>query len=749
MPTQVRVPSPLAAALSLAVAACAAAPTTLAQPGSAGQSESEPAPFDRLTVIGTRPAALAGGAASYVSPAELERFGHTDVHRALRQVPGLYTVEEDGFGLRPNIGLRGSGTDRNSRITVMEDGVLIAPAPYSAPAAYYFPTMQRVAAVEVRKGSAAVRSGPRTTGGAINLLSAPIPDAAPFTGRVSLQAGNSSTLLSHVAIGGTGGDDGQLGYLVEGLRQSTDGFKDLDGGGDTGYTLDDYRVKLRYSTPSDARVPQTIELKLGTTDQDGDETYVGLTLDDFARTPYRRYAASRLDNIHTDHDQIELRHYAAFNDRVDLTTAVYHNRFARNWYKVDRFSTASLAAVLEDPGAHPAEYAWLTGGPSPDNAIVLRNNNRNYDSRGVQTVLGIVGLGTGDVTHDLEIGLRVHEDFENRLQDDDRYRMQDGTLVLTTDGAPGSQDNRIGLADAVSLYVHDELSFGKFIVTPGVRYERVDLEQRRWAATDPARVAGTTSVARSDVDEVIVGAGSVYRLNDTWTLLAGVHQGFNPPAPGSTAAAEESLNYEAGARYGRGAASAELIAFYNDYDNLVGTCTSSTGGGCNIGDQFSGGKVRMHGLEAAAEYRVALDGGLSVPLQLAYTYTSAEFRTSFASGFEEWGTVAVGDELPYLPEHQAHFLAALEAERWALSIAARYTDSMRVEAGQGPIVSPLGKTDSYWVLDLAASVALNDGLELFARIENLLDDEHIVAWRPAGARPGRQRTTLVGITASF
>src|SRR5690606_33933055 len=213
--------------------------------------------------------------------------------------------------------------------------------------------------------------------------------------------------------------------------------------------------------------------------QHGDETYVGLTLDDFARTPFRRYAASRLDNIRTDHDQIELRHYVAFNDRIDLTTAVYRSEFARNWYKMDRFSTAALAAVLEDPGAHPAEYPRLTGAVSPDNAIILRNHNRNCDSRGVQTVLGIAGLGSGAVTHDLEIGLRVHEDFENRLQDDDRYRMQDGTLVLTTDGAPGSQDNRIGLADALSLYVHNELSLGKFIVTPGLRYERVDLEQRR------------------------------------------------------------------------------------------------------------------------------------------------------------------------------------------------------------------------------------------------------------------------------
>src|SRR5690606_16945647 len=155
------------------------------------------APFERLTVIGSRPAELTGGSASFLTTEQLERFRHTDVHRALRQVPGLYVVEEDGFGLRPNIGLRGSGTDRNSRITVLEDGVLIAPAPYSAPAAYYFPTMQRMNAVEVRKGSAAVRSGPRTTGGAINLISTPIPEEA-LAGRASLQLGDDDTRLGHV-----------------------------------------------------------------------------------------------------------------------------------------------------------------------------------------------------------------------------------------------------------------------------------------------------------------------------------------------------------------------------------------------------------------------------------------------------------------------------------------------------------------------------------------------------------------------
>ena len=355
----------------------------LACASSAFAQQTEPADaFERLTVIGSRPAELTGGSASYVTTEQLERFRHTDVQRALRQVPGLYFVEEDGYGLRPNIGLRGSGTDRNARITVMEDGVLIAPAPYAAPAAYYFPTMARLSAVEIRKGSAAVRSGPRTTGGAINLISTPVSDQ-PFDAAVSVQAGSNSTRLGRFSVGGT---NGQWGYLVEAVRQDTDGFKSIDGGGDTGYALDDYLGKLRYTSRSDARFYQEIELKIGMTDQDGDETYMGLTLEDFERNPNRRYAASRLDNIRTDHDQIELRHYIALSDRFDLTTVVYRNQFARNWYKVNNLSTASLGAVLEDPVSFATEYGWLTGATSPDDAIVIRNNNRVYDSRGIQTL---------------------------------------------------------------------------------------------------------------------------------------------------------------------------------------------------------------------------------------------------------------------------------------------------------------------------------------------------------------------------
>ena len=50
------------------------------------------------------------GALHVIRPAELERYVYTDPLRVLRSVSGVNIQEEDGFGLRPNIGLRGSGS---------------------------------------------------------------------------------------------------------------------------------------------------------------------------------------------------------------------------------------------------------------------------------------------------------------------------------------------------------------------------------------------------------------------------------------------------------------------------------------------------------------------------------------------------------------------------------------------------------------------------------------------------------------
>ena len=83
---------------------------------------------------------------------DLADFAQSNIEQVLARVPGVYSRAEDGYGLRPNIGLRGANSDRSSKVVLMEDGVPLAPAPYAAPAAYYFPMTQRMVGIEVYKG---------------------------------------------------------------------------------------------------------------------------------------------------------------------------------------------------------------------------------------------------------------------------------------------------------------------------------------------------------------------------------------------------------------------------------------------------------------------------------------------------------------------------------------------------------------------------------------------------------------------
>ena len=71
------------------------------------------------------------GSAYYISPEEIRKFGYTDINRMLKAVPGVNMYEEDGFGLRPNISLRGTKAERSERISIMEDGILAAPTALS------------------------------------------------------------------------------------------------------------------------------------------------------------------------------------------------------------------------------------------------------------------------------------------------------------------------------------------------------------------------------------------------------------------------------------------------------------------------------------------------------------------------------------------------------------------------------------------------------------------------------------------
>ncbi len=671
--------------------------------------------MERVTVVGSNENAQnIAGSAHFIDKETLDNYSYKDINRVLKQVPGVNIQEEDGFGLRPNIGLRGGRSDRSADITLMEDGVLIAPAPYSAPSAYYFPRIGRMEAVEVRKGSSTIEFGPRTTSGAVNLISAQTPDKKTFGATIGY--GSFDTNILNLRYGDKVDN---FSYLVDMSHEKSKGFKKIDAvGGDTGYSIQDVMAKLKYETEDTADIYQSIELKLGYTQEESNETYMGLDDADFWNNPNRRYAATQLDNMDNNHQQYQLRHFADFDD-FDLTTTIYRNDFSRNWYKLH---TSSLN----------------------QNGLTVRANNRDYYSQGVQSLM-VTDFKTGELDHKLKLSARYHEDQEDRFQRDDTYNLVNGTMNLSAQGQDGGAGDRELNSKATALFVSNDIKYKKLTVTPGLRYENISLER-----IDNADASKSN---KNDFDVFVPGISSIYQIDDNLATFAGVHKGFAPPTPGTDNKEEEkSVNYELGFRFNKDSLKSSITGFFNDYSNLLVECTNSSGGtNCDDGDQFNAGEVDVRGVEFALSYDTAEFFNIEkyqLPLTFNYTYTDARFKNSFKSNFDKWGDITKGDQLPYIAKNQFFLGLGLVAPKWEMHANGKYMGQMRSRAGSGP-VSDNEKIHNHFVLDLASEIEIYKNTRLFLNIDNVFNETYIAARSPDRARPGKPLAFLTGIKYGF
>jgi len=674
------------------------------------------------------------GSAYFVSKKELQQHNYTDINRVLGQVPGVSIYEEDGFGLRPNISLRGTSPERSSKINIMEDGVLIAPAPYSASAAYYFPNINRMQSVEVLKGSSQIQYGPNTTGGAINFISTEIPN--DFRANLRTSYGTYNTLNSYANVGDSFKN---FGYMVEYNKRRSDGFKNLDNGGNTGFDTDDFVAKFRVNTNPEARVQQSLDFKFQYSDEQSDETYLGLTDDDYGTTPYRRYASSQKDLMDTEHTQFMLTHTAKFSDYFRITTTAYRNDFKRNWYKLNDVSangnSASISSLIENPGDFPFLFGLVNGTQNfQGSALNVKNNNREYYSQGVQTKADYHFV-TGSVFHDIEVGLRYHQDEEDRFQWVDGYNMINGNMNLVEQGTPGTNSNRITDADALAAHVLYKLKYKRWTFTPGLRYESITLERNDFGTEDVTRTGTNLSTRSNEMNEFIPGIGVNYKLNQEFSLFGGVHKGFSPAGTTEGESSEQSVNYELGTRFSHNGFSGEVVGFYNDYSNLLGSDLAATGGGGTL-DLFNAGEVDVAGLEVLGGYDFLTNNvNFSLPLTMTYTFTDAEFQNTFDSNVGIWGEVASGDEVPYISRHQFNAGLSFIAEKFEAHANARYRGEFRTLAGTGDIPSN-EKVGSNFILDISAKYHLTNNFSLTTNVINMLDTEYEVSRVPAGLRPG-------------
>lgn len=685
------------------------------------------------------------GASYFLSTEELNDFGYSDINRALKAVPGVNFYEEDGFGLRPNISLRGTSPQRSSKITLMEDGVLIAPAPYSSPAAYYFPSIARMEAVEILKGSSQVQYGPFTTGGVINMISTTIPEEnvkAKF--QSSYGSYNSNQIYTSI-----GQSSEKIGYVIEYLSMSSDGFKKLNMLENTGFDITDLMGKIRIQSDKNSSTPQFFEVKYHLFDELSNETYLGITKQDFENTPFIRYATSQQDKMDAKQTQLMLTHSINLTPRFTIVTNGYKNIFSRNWYKLNNVVLNNVSKSLDDVLNNPLEnldFLNVLKGEvnSERDALILRANNRVYTSMGLQTKIDIHWYGNSGGFHDIEVGARYHFDEEDRFQWEDGYQIQNNSLSLTSQGAKGAKGNRIASATAFASYVLYKYKFNNFTFTPGIRMESINLKRVDYGSSNPNRNYQNSDVRENDITAFIPGIGFNYTYSNQVSFFGGVHKGFSPPGNAPGEKPEKSTNFELGSRFANGKLTGEFIGYFNDYTNLLGSDLAASGGTGSL-DQFNAGSVHVSGIELLLNYNFTPpEASIQLPFSFAYTLTNAFFQSSFGSDEDIWGVVNFGDRVPYIPKNQWTLTARLEHNRYEINLSSRFNGAFAIQAVSS-LVGFSEDVPSNFIVDFFARYHINKQLRLTAQIVNLFNEVYLASRVPAGFRPGHPFGLTLGI----
>jgi len=694
------------------------------------------------------------GSGAYITGTDFRDAGHFSLSRIAAKVPGVYIREEDGYGNFINLSIRGVDGTRSNKVALMEDNILAAPSPYSAPAAYYSPKLGRMSGIEILKGSSQIAYGPHTTGGVINFISTPIPREPSTFLRSTF--GSDRTFHNLLNFGGTTStaSAGNIGYLLELQHQDTDGFRTIDGSSrGSGYTLVEPMVKLFWEPAG--TLAQRIELKVGHTDFDASETYSGITVEDLRANPDRRYAASQFDTHTAEQWRTYLKYIVQPSHALRLESALYYNNFQRNWDKLDGLSGAGLRTNVAQALLHAPSLAVLQG--LGTGSIFTRDAFRNHRSSGWQNHL-TYDFNTGEVTHRFHGGLRIHNDRVTGTNTTTTYASTGaGGFGPAARGAPSGIGRQETAATAV--FAEHAVTVGRLTVTPGARHEALDWLVRTTAG----------AVTKGDEGYNTAGLGLVFKTNEATTLFGGVYRGASAPNPSgyeSGAVEEKSLALELGLRHHHESFRGELVLFRTTSEDLIAPQVGIGAGG--VVPSTNAGEAEVRGVEALLQYDLGHVNGsdFRLPLYVSATWTEAEFRGLLANarlgnGAGLFAGGRNGNAIPYVPEWKLATGAALAAAKWtgrvdisyvSKSWGTGYNGDIRLNDGAATPATPTavdGRIDSMLLVDVTGFYDLTKNLRLVGGVHNVFDERAIISRAPLGPRANAPRFVFAGLEARF
>jgi Fe(3+) dicitrate transport protein len=682
----------------------------LANPGvgtaenSAGAVTSD---LPRVDVIGTREhLATLAGSGDLISAEQLARSLPFTANEALRKAPGVVARDEEGFGLRPNIGIRGLNPTRSTKVTLLEDGLPLAYAPYGDNASYYHPPIDRFGSIEVLKGADSLAFGPQTIGGVINYVTPEPP--ARFGGLVQLGGGTRGYSNAHLRLG-------DAGWLIDYVRKEGDGARD-----NLAHELNDLNAKYVQALGAH----HALTLRANAYEEDSNVTYSGLTQAEFERRG-ARYNPFDNDEFSTRRFGASVTHQWQGAGALSITSSAWWSRFDRDWWRQSSTTTDGQCGAAFTAARLAGDVV------DPDGCNSAQGRLRSYDQYGIEPRLRFA-----HAWGELQAGAKLHFEEQERRQ----------VNATSPTGRTGTQvENNLRKTEAQSAFIAHRFELGSLAITPVLRHERVQAD--RTNRLNPLQT-GTTRVT-----ETLPGIGLTWKPGRQITLFTSLHEGFAPPRVedlvGGTGTVtdvdpEKSANFEIGVRaMALAGLDLQLAYFRNDYDNLI--AVGSIAGGST---PLSQGEALFSGVEFGARY--AHTSGLFASLALTWLEQAEQ-----SSAFENVATGAVvgvaGNRQPYAPRTTATAAVGFAAARFDVQTEVQYVGAQFSDFAN--TVTPTadgqrGRIGSSTVFNLAANYRLDDSWSGFAAVKNLADRTYIVD-RTRGIQVGQGRLVHAGVRLQF
>jgi Fe(3+) dicitrate transport protein len=689
------------------------------------------------SIIGNVP-----GSTASLSKIDLKLIAPLSANEMFRKFAGVHVVDEEGVGMRINIGIRGLDPDRSRGVLVLEDGIPVSLNPYGEPELYYSPVIDRMSGLEVMKGSGQIIYGPQTIGGVVNYLTSGMPDKNEL--KVKISAGSGA--LANLLINHSARINNNVGINTSIMRKRADQL------GYVSFGITDFNTKLFLKLNKKA----DLIYKLGVYDEVSNSTYIGLTQTMFNQGNQDFTLMSPTDLLKIRRYSSSLTHLYRFSKKTSLQSNVYAYTTSRNWQRQDFSSTKSTS--------NQTGVIW--GDTSVENgAIYMRNQNAHRDRQfqvfGMESKLNHEYLFL-ERASEVKVGVRylAEKAFEQR-KNGRKYDAKSGDLV----------EDEIRTGNAISAFVHNQISLtSKIIFTAGVRLENYDYNRNilrnTFRVNNVNRIVDTNLIAGNSIMTIIPGAGLNFNIKPNNTIFAGVHKGFAPPRLKDAITAqgvvyqldaEESWNYEVGTRGTfKQFLTYELTGFYMQFENQIIPVSESSGGtGSGL---VNGGQTIHQGIEASYKLNILnmlrSKSRSKLHFQNNLSFVKAYYNNDryINSGSEQ---INIKDNYtPYAPKY--FHTASLNYELpMGLGFVANASFTGEQFGDELNSIVPSndgreGMIDAFKVFDANVYYKIKKiNAQLTGSVKNLTNERYIASRRPQGIRVGLPRIAVVTFEMTF